>query len=291
MERYSIFIVIMDRIDGKSPNTSGPSVAKNLTKGLSILNVVASQEEGLTLAEISRRSGVPKPTAHRLITVLIEYGMLRVGSEDKYLAGPQCLVLGNRFLNGLDLRQEAQGVLRSLAAETLETCHLGIREGTQVIYIEKVESPHAVRMYSRVGATNPVYSTSLGRVMIAHDEESVVEAVISAGLESRTSNTITVPAKFKEKLAEVRRQGFAIDDIENEEGIRCVAAPVFDHNGDVVAGISVSGPEQRLTLERTGKLATMVCASADALSRQLGYATDGKVNADGNETKHQSGKR
>ena len=254
---------------------SPPTTAKNLDKGLHILTMIAERDEGLTLSEVSRLSGVPKPTAHRLISVLLGYGMVRSGPNDRYLVGPRCLVLGNQFLNGLDLRQEAGDLLRKLARDTRETCHLGIKEGTLIIYIEKVESPHAVRMYSRVGATNPVHSTALGRAILAYCGEDAVEAVISSGLERRTANTITDPELFRTNLAEIKKRGFAVDDVENEEGIRCVAAPVFDHNGNVIAGISVSGPEQRVTAERLSDLEIKVVETALALSKRLGYELDG----------------
>src|SRR5919112_416370 len=258
------------------PPKSAPTPAKNLIKGLQILTMIAERDEGLTLSEVSRLSGVPKPTAHRLINVLLECGMIRSGAKDRYLVGPQCLILGNRFLNGLDLRQEAQDLLRELARDTMETCHLGIKEGTRIVYIEKVESPHAVRMYSRVGATNPVHSTALGRAILAYCGEDTVEAVIDSGLECRTPNTITDPNRFRANLAEIKERGFAVDDVENEEGIRCVAAPVFDHSGDVVAGISVSGPEQRITKDRLNDLGIKVVEAAFALSQRLGYESDGK---------------
>lgn len=261
---------------GEPTEASAPAPAKNLAKGLSILNLIAKRADGLTLSEVSHLSGVPKATAHRLINVLLEYGMVRVSAEDKYLAGPQCLILGNLFLSGLNLRQEAQDLLRKLARDTLETCHLGIKDGTQIVYIEKVESPHPVRMYSRVGGTNPVHSTALGRAILAYCDEDAVEAVISSGLTRRTTNTITEPERFRSNLVEIKRRGFAVDDIENEEGIRCVAAPVFDHTGDVVAGISVSGPEQRVTAERLKDLGGKVAESAFALSRRLGYAAEAK---------------
>lgn len=260
----------------KPAESSVPTPAKNLAKGLSILNLIAERADGLTLSEVSRLSGVPKATAHRLISVLSEYGMVRANLEDKYLAGPQCLVLGNLFLSGLNLRQEAQDILRKLSQETLETCHLGIKDGTQIVYIEKVENPHPVRMYSRVGATNPVHSTALGRAILAYCDEEAVEAVISSGLERRTANTITEPERFRANLVEVKRRGFAVDDIENEDGIRCVAAPVFGHTGEVVAGISVSGPEQRVTADRLNDLGLKVAASAVDLSKRLGYAVEGK---------------
>jgi IclR family acetate operon transcriptional repressor len=258
------------------PPKSAPTPAKNLIKGLQILTMIAERDEGLSLSEVSRLSGVPKPTAHRLINVLLECGMIRSGAKDRYLVGPQCLILGNRFLNGLDLRQEAQDLLRELARDTMETCHLGIKEGTRIVYIEKVESPHAVRMYSRVGATNPVHSTALGRAILAYCGEDTVEAVIDSGLECRTPNTITDPNRFRANLAEIKERGFAVDDVENEEGIRCVAAPVFDHSGDVVAGISVSGPEQRITKDRLNDLGIKVVEAAFALSQRLGYESDGK---------------
>jgi DNA-binding IclR family transcriptional regulator len=254
--------------------SSNPAPAKNLAKGLVILNTIAGRASGLTLTEISRLSTVPKPTAHRLINVLLEYGMVRVAPNDRYLLGSQCLILGNLFLDDLDLRQEAQDVLRDLAQDSLEACHLGIKEDERIVYIEKVESPHAVRMYSRVGATNPVHSTALGRAILAYCDEASIEAILLSGLERRTSNTTTNPQAFLAKLAEIRERGYAIDDVENEEGIRCVAAPVFDHTGSVLAGISVSGPEQRLTLERLDDLAVKVSWAARALSARLGNLAD-----------------
>lgn len=245
--------------------------AKNLIKAFALLQAMVDRGGSLTLAELSRLGSIPKPTAHRLLSNLADLGMVREDGQGSYSLGLQCLVLGNAFLDGLDLRREARVVLGELMEKTGETCHLGVRDVDRIVYIEKVESPQAVQLRSGVGFTAPLYSTALGKVMLAYGNEADVERLVGQGLEKRTPNTIVDAISIQSEIEKVRKLSFATDDLENEEGIRCVAAPVFDHRKEVIASISLSGPEHRIPLERLEDLATEVKAAAACLSEKVGF--------------------
>jgi IclR family acetate operon transcriptional repressor len=245
--------------------------AKNLVKAFALLQTMVDEGSGLALAELSRLGNIPKPTARRLLFNLCSLGMVREVGRGTYSLGPQCLVLGGAFLNGLDLRHEACVVLTERMEKTGETCHMGIRDGERVVYIEKVDSPQAVRLRSGVGFTAPLYSTALGKVMLAYGEAADVERLVGQNLENRTSNTIVNADSIRLEIQKVRELGFATDDAENEEGIRCIAAPVFDHGEEVIASISLSGPEYRIPLKRFEALAVAVKDAAARLSEKVGY--------------------
>lgn len=263
------------RFNTDAPEGPATGAAKTLIKALRILASVAAHPEGLTLSDLSRICRLPKPTAHRVLGVLVEGGMLRLEADGGYRLGPECLVLGTAFLENLDLRDRARDILTDLVERTGETCHLGVLDGMRVVYIEKVESPHPIRMASRVGRTNAAHSTGIGKALLAFSPEEQVDAIIASGLEQRTPRTITDPSRFRNELAMVAKRGYAIDDVENEEAIRCIAAPVFDHQHAVVAAISIAGPEYRLSLGRLVEMADDVRAAARELSRRLGFPDDG----------------
>jgi DNA-binding IclR family transcriptional regulator len=275
--------------EGMTSNAQMTGSGKTLVKALRLLEAIAHRPEGLTLAEASRLADLPKPTAHRVLGPLVDAHLLRVDSAGAYRLGAQCLVLGTAFLEGLDLREEAREVMSELVERTGETCHLGVLDGTRIVYIEKVESSHAVRMYSRVGRTNPVHSTGLGKAMLAFCDEQVIEGVVSAGLRRRTARTITDAEEFRAELEGIRRRGYAVDNVENEEGIRCVAAPVRDHTGRVIAGISVAGPQYRLTLEQVSDIAVLVRKATDELSSRMGYVNEAITRESREDPERQGG--
>lgn len=245
--------------------------AKALVKGITILNAIAAKPEGMSLADVTAAVDVTKATAHRLLATLLDSGLVRPLGDGRYGLGAQCLVLGQAFVEAIDLRREALVPMRELVGATGETAHLGILTGEQIVYIEKLDSPHAVRMYSRVGATNPAATTSLGKAILAFSPAAVQDAVYDAGIPRRTANTITDPQEARRVLAAVRERGYSIDDVENEDGIRCVAAPILDHDGLAVGGISISGPDQRVTMARVPELGGAVRDTAEGISRGLGF--------------------
>lgn len=243
---------------------------KTVLKALSLLNLVAAQPN-LTLSELGRRAGVPAPTVLRLLRALQEVSLVEVDRDGRYRLGVHCLVLGSTYLENVDIRAEARPELERLAEETGETVHLGVPDGTEVIYVDKVETSHSVRMYSRVGAASPMYSTGIGKAILAHAGAELLEAVAAAGMPRRTPNTITDPRRLQEELERLRQRGYSIDDIENEEGIRCAAAAVLRADGTPLAAVSVSGPASRITAERIPTLGEAVMEVADRLSARLGY--------------------
>jgi DNA-binding IclR family transcriptional regulator len=229
----------------------------------------------LTLAECSARLGYTKPTAHRILRTLTARGFLRVDPErGLYTLGVTNLRLGMAFLERLDLRAEALPVLRQLGERTGETVHLGVLDHCDVVYIEKVESKHAVRMFSRIGGTTRAYSTGVGKAILAHLPPDGLEQALPERLERRTPATITDRGQLLRHLEGVRRRGYSTDEVENEDGIRCVGAHVFDHTGAVCAGISVAGPATRVTPDRTLELGELVRRAALAVSRKIGYEPD-----------------
>ena len=246
---------------------------KTLDRALTLLLEVARADaRGLTLSECASVLGYSKATAHRMLRTLARHEFLRHDEElGTFTLGITNLRLGTEFLEHLDLRREALPALRDLAESTGETVHLGRVSGCDVVYIEKVESSQAVRMFSRVGDTMPAYSTGVGKAILAFLSEDELERHLPPILAPRTSGTFTDPAALRAELNRTRRRGFSIDNIENEEGIRCTGAPVFDHTGRVQASISVAGPAVRMTLDRLGQIGPIVRRKADEISHAVGY--------------------
>jgi DNA-binding IclR family transcriptional regulator len=246
------------------------SVPTTVVKALNLLNFVADRP-GLTLTEISRAAHLPAPTVHRLLRSLCAEGLVRLDCEHRYHLGSHCLALGSRFLESIDLRGEAQPHLEQLVERTGETAHLGVPEGTDVLYLAKVDTHHPVRMYSRIGARSPMHSTAMGKAILAFGDGRLVERVIDHGLVRRTPNTITDPDRFRSELDRTRARGYAIDDIENEDGIRCVGAPVLTDERHPVGAISASGPASRMTDHLLGDIAVAVMEVAREVAERLGY--------------------
>lgn len=255
----------------QTPRKAPTGEAKALVKGIAILDAIADEPAGLTLADITRVADVTKATAHRLLAALVDGGLVRHLDGGRYGLGNRCLALSDAFLTAIDLRSEALAAMRELVARTGETCHLGVLSGEHIVYIEKLDSPHPIRMYSRVGAANPAATTSLGKAILAFSPPEVLDLVYGRPIERRTANTVTDVAEARRRLGDVRRLGYSVDDVENEEGIRCVASPILDHDGLPAGGLSVSGPDQRVTAERVGELGEAVRDAAERVSRSIGY--------------------
>lgn len=245
--------------------------SQTLDRALSVLlQIGASGGRGLTLAECTSTLGYSKATTHRILRTLARQGFLRSDDRNVYTLGVTNLRLGMDFLEQLDLRREALPLLRELAEQTGETVHLGVLHGSDVVYIEKVESSQAVRMFSRIGHTMPAFSTGIGKAILAFLPEEELQGLLPERLPRRTPHTITSKGKLLRDLAAIRERGYSIDDIENENAIRCVGAPVFDHTGAVCAGISVAGPETRVTAERVPELGALTRTAALEISAQIG---------------------
>lgn len=246
----------------------------SLRRALSILLHLGERTaatSGATLGELATHLSLSKSTVLRLLAPLVETGfVVRDARKVVYRLGPRNAQLGQAYLEHLDLRGVARAALTDLVDQTGETAHLVIAALPEVIYIDKVDSPHPVRMYSRIGHRMPAYCTAVGKAILAHATDEVVEAVIAAGMTARTPTTHTATQELRADLATVRKLGYAIDDGENETGIRCVSAPLFDDAGQVTSAISISGPDNRIIPRRDADLGALVRACAQTISRELG---------------------
>jgi DNA-binding IclR family transcriptional regulator len=244
--------------------------AKALIKGLGLVELVAVAGP-MRLADLVEQTGLPRPTALRLLEALRDHEVVQLTSSGTYVLGPRLAVWGQQYLEGLDLRAEAEDIMGSLASETRETCFLGVRDGNQVLYVAKADSPQAVRPAARVGSRNPLHSTAIGKALLAFGPEQLIEPYLQEPLVAKTPNTITDPRRLREEFDLIRQRGYSTDDVENEDGVRCVGASVRDHTGLTVAAISVAAPAYRFDLEDLPRLAPHVIAAAQELSRRIGF--------------------
>jgi DNA-binding IclR family transcriptional regulator len=244
-----------------------------LDRALAILQMLSAEGPDLSLGEISGKLDLHKSTVHRLIMVLERHRLIeRNSGNGRIRLGLKLFELGTRAVSQLDLRERARPVLERLVLETSETVHLCILDDTEVVYVDKVEPARSVRMSSSVGRRNPAYSTALGKAILAYLPEERVEAIVrKQGLKPLTANTITSLLDLKTELAAIRDRGYAIDDEESEEGVRCVGSVVRDVTGAPVAAISVSGPAFRLTREKLKSISRPVVSAASTLSAEMGF--------------------
>lgn len=249
---------------------SGP--ARNLVRAFSLLDAVATDHQGLPLADLARVTDIPEATAHRLLNVLADLHVVRIGENGRWRVGRHCLELGAAYLESVELRAEARELLRRLNEETGETCALGVLDGSRVVYVDKIDSPHPVRVNSGLGRSNPAATTALGRAILAWSAPAQVEAVLSEGVPERTANTTVDSRSLRAELLRCRERGYSVDAAENESGIHGVGAPVIDYRGLPVAAISVAGPENRLTADRIPDVGAATAEAAAELSRRLGFS-------------------
>jgi DNA-binding IclR family transcriptional regulator len=244
-----------------------------LDRAVSILKAFTFERCELSVSEVGAATGLHKSTAHRILTVLEQNGMIEKNVETvKYHLGIQLFTLGHKAIARLNLRDIARPHLKTLMEETRETVHLALLVDSQIISVEKVEGPHALHMPSRVGRYIPAHSTALGKAVLSCLEVGQVNRIIKNDPFRRfTPNTVRGMQQLIKELEVTRKRGYAIDDEETEVGLRCVAAPIRDCTGEMIYAISVSGPSPRLVPKRIPLVAKLVVKGAAAISSKLGF--------------------
>jgi IclR family acetate operon transcriptional repressor len=246
--------------------------SQTVEKALQLLAVVAEAAEPMSLVALSRAATLDKTTTHRLATSLTRFGLLRFDpSERSYSLGMRLVDLGQRAIGQLSLPSLVRPDLEQVAELSNEVANLGIYDDGRVVFVDQVQSPQPVVIRARVGTRVPVHCTSSGKVLLAMGPPEWLERALDDGLVPYTPNTIVAPDELKEHLGRIQRLGYAIDDEEHRLGIRCAAAPIFDHTGLAVASISIAGPAFRLSRERIVDLVETLKATCLELSVKLGY--------------------
>ncbi len=248
--------------------------AKILEKGLKLLEELAQSAEGKTALELADLLGIHKTSVYRYLNTLLEMGYIRTDGNGVYHLGNKILELGSHMLRRMPLRETAHPFLVKLSAETQKTVHLCVLDGAEVVYLDKVESQRSLPIISRIGSRAPAYCTGVGKALLSSlPSDQIVEILRKTSLVKRTETTITDPVQLLEELKQTRARGYAIDNCEHEEGIKCFAAVIKGYGGEIVGAISITGLKREFDdQQQAEKLAETVKLTAEAISQALGYA-------------------
>lgn len=250
-------------------------MVKSVGRALDIIDLVSAKKGGLGVTEIANQIDINKSSVYRILSTLAQYGYIEQDADTgKYKLGYKFLEVSSKLLDSIDLRMEAKPFLQELERETNEVIHLVVYDQGEVVYIEKLEGTETLRTHSRVGKRAPMHCTSVGKAILAHlPSTTVMDIIDRKGLPMHTENTITEKESFLKELNGIKQKGYALDLEENEYGITCIAAPIFDHLGRVVASVSISGPTMRMAEERLESLKEKMLHASKEISARLGYFT------------------
>lgn len=256
---------------GQKEKGRGLAGTQTLVRGLEVIDAVA--ESSLTLAELADRIGLTRSTTHRLAGTLVEHRYLNFQRGAGYSLGPRLLELGYLAGRQTSLPRVAREHLEQLAAKTGDTVHLGVLDGARALYLDKISGTRRVEVSSRIGERQPLRSTGLGKALILDATEEDWREYYDH--EARLGHGYAVNLDlWLKRMRDYAKNGYALDLEENEDRIRCVAAPVRDVTGSIAGAISVSSAAQYMDDTRMHGLAFDVKSAADAISRELGYDPD-----------------
>lgn len=249
------------------------SPVKTINRLVEILDSFSSRPSGWTLVELSDHLGIPKSTLHRFLLALEAHGILQRDPRDRrWRLGYRPLLWGRLAANHGGLHLIARPIMESLAAATGETVLLTVYQNGEVVCIEKVDSPHAVRLAMDVGTRRPPHAGASSKALMAFLPSEEVEAIIRRGLPRLCTNTITDPQSLRDELARIRSQGYAVSVEETDAGAWGVATPIRGPQGEVIAAIGIAGPTFRLTEEAVQRYARLCQQAAEQISRLLTLA-------------------
>ena len=235
---------------------------ESVDRALRMLQELAAHGSGATLDELATAGGLPKSSAHRTLSALRERGFAAQQPDGRYLAGPELLRVAFEFYDRIDVRVALHPILVRLNREVNETIHLGVLDGADIVYLDKLEPSHPIALTSRVGGRNPAYCTGVGKALLAWtfpSDDAIRGWIAEHGpLEVRTSTTITEPGALAREMARIRSDGYARDMEESEQGVRCLAAPLFFGGSVPRAAVSIAAPRERLSAARMRSLAPIL---------------------------------
>jgi len=275
LARMTNMVTNITRKRGRPPGgkaRAGDGKNQSLTRALTLLERLSESPKGLQLTDLSYQLGMPAATVHRLLTTFEELNFVEQDSEQGlWFVGLKTFTVGNAFLNRRNYVAIARPHMHSLVEQCGETVNLGVIDDGEVVFISQVESQEVMRMIVKLGSRSPIHASGVGKAMLANMPQQRVSKILERyGLARYTDHSIDNPALLRDELEQIRQQGYALDDEEHAVGLRCVAAAIFDENGQALAAISLSGPKARMVDDRLGELGQAIKQTADEITQALG---------------------
>lgn len=247
---------------------------KSASRAIDILDLITKENRPMTLTEIGRSLDIPKSSCFDIVYTLVAKGVLEIENDalKTFRPGIKLFQMGSAVLSGMNLHSVSHPLLKKLAETTRETVYLAVEDKGEIVYLDKEESDDPIRSTLMVGSRNKMHLTGLGKALLAAYPESRVKEIMgNEPFEAKTSYTIKEYSALKADLEKVRERGYAIDDREGMEFLRCIAAPVRDYKNHAVAAISIAALDSRLPFEKIPETAALLTDTAMQISQKLGY--------------------
>lgn len=243
---------------------------KSLDRAMEVFEYISSRP-GMTLSAIADEMGQSASTVYRVLVTLEGRDLVEFDAgEQLWHIGPRAFMIGSRFLRRTSLVERARPIMRRLMDATGETANLGMERDGKVLFVSQIETQANIRAFFPPGSLSEMHASGIGKALMAQMDADLLAQRLSRGLQAFTPRTLVTPEALMADLAKVRERGFSFDDEERNIGMRCIAAPVFGVTGEAVAGISVSGPTSRVTIEAVNALSRPVMEAARALTLSIG---------------------
>jgi len=253
---------------------------QTLERAFGLLETLSRHRGGMHLLELSRESGLHKSTVHRLLASMISLGYVQKAedADGKYRLSLKLFEMAGRVVENIDVLEAARGALEDLRDSAQEAVHLVVRDSNHIVYVQKLESrTNSYHLFSRIGMRRPLYCTAAGKSILATlSNREVSEIWNQSDIKQHTGNTITELNALYRELDDIRGRGYALDNEENELGVRCIAAALRDFTGQSGAAFSISAPIVRMQDDRVAALSAEVLATAKRISADLGYRERGE---------------
>lgn len=249
---------------------------QSINRALTIVDAISkSGDKGLTLTAISAHVDLHISTVYRILQNLIFWNYIQEDADGSYTLGFELITLGNIAKDNITFQNVAHPYLIELGDLSKETIYLAMLDeiNNSVMYIDKIDNKGNIKLAAGIGTRNQIHTTANGKILISdYSDEKIRSMLASAGMNANTSFTITDPERFLDEIRQVRKQGYAIDNLENETGVRCVAAPIYDYRKKIIGSVSISGIASTITLEAIeDRYKTMVMETTEKISKELGF--------------------
>ena len=250
----------------------------SIIRASNVLRCFSKQGSHFTISELARQLHLDRSTTYRILLSLEKSRFVEKDEKTgEYFLGMAAFEIGNAFLRQMDFVKISKPIMADLALKVQETVHLAVLSDSEIVYVDKADSPRTLGVMSKIGQRAPVYCTALGKVLLAHQSREEMNRIIQdIKLKPYTKNTIISKKGLTEELREIREKGYALDRMEYEEEVECIAAPIRDHLGNVIAALSISGPQRKIGTPGETHFVSQVAGAAILISSKMGYMEEGQ---------------